>query len=217
MSGPLLGENKKSEQSRATARTTIHKHPLYRHFGTRVSTFHLPDLHDINECHSAVRPFNYQTYSSLHLMQTPSPLPSPTLSSFLSPGNASFRCKVQNLNDESIELEAIKQASKYPPTSFGELEGFNNLTAGEHFWRNHQPFLKECGYELRPRYRTDWVPSWFETKKDPTKCKDSEPLKVRLRSPLSSILALNGYVRTHRSLMLFEYRMVTVLRSSLNG
>ena len=40
------------------------------------------------------------------------------------------------------------------------------LTSGEIFWRDHQPWLKERGYTLRERYQPDWVPSW---KSDPRK------------------------------------------------
>ncbi|KAJ7630012.1 kinase-like domain-containing protein [Mycena polygramma] len=30
----------------------------------------------------------------------------------------------------------------------------------ERFWVNMQPFLLAQGYQLRPRYRPDWIPSW---------------------------------------------------------
>lgn len=30
----------------------------------------------------------------------------------------------------------------------------------EIFWCDHQEWLAEKGYMLRPRYRPDWVPSW---------------------------------------------------------
>lgn len=30
----------------------------------------------------------------------------------------------------------------------------------ELFWRDHQKWLAEKGYMLRPRYRPEWVPSW---------------------------------------------------------
>ncbi|KAJ7091961.1 hypothetical protein B0H15DRAFT_777902, partial [Mycena belliarum] len=36
------------------------------------------------------------------------------------------------------------------------------LLEREVYWRDHQLWLKECGYELRPRYQHDWVPSWAE-------------------------------------------------------
>ncbi|KAJ7162129.1 hypothetical protein C8R46DRAFT_1000083 [Mycena filopes] len=42
---------------------------------------------------------------------------------------------------------------------------FGRLSKGEIYWRDHQPWLKECGYILRPRYQPDWVPSW---RKDPS-------------------------------------------------
>ncbi|KAJ7680937.1 kinase-like domain-containing protein [Mycena polygramma] len=51
------------------------------------------------------------------------------------------------------------------------------LSPREIFWRDHQPWLRECGYELRPRYQPDWIPSW---RTDPTKldvlCEDGIPL-----------------------------------------
>ncbi|TFK74343.1 hypothetical protein BDN72DRAFT_833699 [Pluteus cervinus] len=33
---------------------------------------------------------------------------------------------------------------------------------GKHeiYWRDYQPWLKTCGYQLRPRFQPDWVPSW---------------------------------------------------------
>ncbi|KAH8107742.1 kinase-like domain-containing protein [Cristinia sonorae] len=34
------------------------------------------------------------------------------------------------------------------------------LLSRELFWRDHQPWLKESGYLLRPRYRPGWIPSW---------------------------------------------------------
>ncbi|KAI0363366.1 hypothetical protein BV20DRAFT_958448 [Pilatotrama ljubarskyi] len=34
------------------------------------------------------------------------------------------------------------------------------LNAGERWWRDHQAWLAERGYALRPRYRPGWTPSW---------------------------------------------------------
>ncbi|KAJ7666678.1 kinase-like domain-containing protein [Mycena polygramma] len=34
------------------------------------------------------------------------------------------------------------------------------LSEEEQFWLDNQPFLLSRGYQLRPRYRPDWVPSW---------------------------------------------------------
>ncbi|KAF8901031.1 hypothetical protein CPB84DRAFT_1778291 [Gymnopilus junonius] len=31
----------------------------------------------------------------------------------------------------------------------------------EFFWRDSHPWLKSMGYELRPRFRLGWIPSWI--------------------------------------------------------
>ncbi|CAL1706166.1 unnamed protein product [Somion occarium] len=80
------------------------------------------------------------------------------------------------LSELERQLEYARRTSRYPPTSFGEMEGFYHLEPAEHFWRNVQPFLTEQGYLLKPRYHIDWVPSWYETKKKPHKCKDGHVL-----------------------------------------
>ncbi|KAJ7502449.1 kinase-like domain-containing protein [Mycena galericulata] len=58
-----------------------------------------------------------------------------------------------------------------------DLYGLNQL---EIFWRNHQPWLKECGYMLRPRYRPDWVRSWQGTDKLPRRCEDGPPHQLMI-------------------------------------
>jgi hypothetical protein len=71
------------------------------------------------------------------------------------------------------------------PSVLGSLSGGpkmkeGRLHEGEIFWRDHQPWLKECGYLLRPRYQPDWVASW---KKDKDKfwgdCEDAKTWNVR--------------------------------------
>ncbi|KAK0439926.1 hypothetical protein EV421DRAFT_1964290 [Armillaria borealis] len=47
------------------------------------------------------------------------------------------------------------------------------LLHGETFWHKHVTWLKECGYELRPRFQPGWVPSWTVMKKEPYECEDS--------------------------------------------
>nr|GAT55325.1 predicted protein [Mycena chlorophos] len=37
---------------------------------------------------------------------------------------------------------------------------YATLWRHEQWWSKHEPFLFERGYQLRPRYRRDWVPSW---------------------------------------------------------
>lgn len=37
------------------------------------------------------------------------------------------------------------------------------LHDGEIFWRDRYDWLEQRGYELRTRYKPDWVPSWKGT------------------------------------------------------
>ncbi|KIK01655.1 hypothetical protein K443DRAFT_77168, partial [Laccaria amethystina LaAM-08-1] len=47
------------------------------------------------------------------------------------------------------------------------------LFEAEIFWRDHQLWLKECGYLLRPRYHVDWKASWVRNKRlDYADCED---------------------------------------------
>ncbi|OCH83830.1 hypothetical protein OBBRIDRAFT_892117 [Obba rivulosa] len=46
------------------------------------------------------------------------------------------------------------------------------LKPGEIWWRDHQPWLQERGYSLRPRYMPDWIPSWKGTTKLWFRCED---------------------------------------------
>lgn len=52
------------------------------------------------------------------------------------------------------------------------------LLEGEKYWRDHYDWLLQSGYQLRPRYRPGWVPSWKGTNKIPLFCEDSVNLKV---------------------------------------
>ncbi|OCH93150.1 hypothetical protein OBBRIDRAFT_749934 [Obba rivulosa] len=47
------------------------------------------------------------------------------------------------------------------------------LDPDEIWWRDHQPWLQERGYSLRPRYMPDWIPSWKGTKKLWVGCEDA--------------------------------------------
>jgi hypothetical protein len=62
----------------------------------------------------------------------------------------------------------VVQATTYhhPPSYI--LMAFDpaKLSYLEVFWRDHQTWLEECGYMLRPRYRPGWQPSWISNKKD---------------------------------------------------
>ncbi|CAE6486843.1 unnamed protein product [Rhizoctonia solani] len=47
------------------------------------------------------------------------------------------------------------------------------LSEIENFWVAYQPYLLSKGYQLRPRYRPGWTPSWKYTNLDPVSCEDS--------------------------------------------
>ena len=63
--------------------------------------------------------------------------------------------------------------SEPPPLKPGELD------QDEVWWRDHQVWLQERGYVLRPRYRPDWVPSWSDGKRSYYECEDGQRLPVR--------------------------------------
>lgn len=57
-------------------------------------------------------------------------------------------------------------------------ERYGKLDNHEIFWRNRQQWLQEQGYVLRPRYRTDWKPSWLGTDKSYWDCEDGQSFAV---------------------------------------
>ncbi|THU94248.1 hypothetical protein K435DRAFT_756739 [Dendrothele bispora CBS 962.96] len=54
--------------------------------------------------------------------------------------------------------------------------GFSgDLTDSESYWKDHYSWLGEKGYQLRPRYRPDWKPSWNAKKAyNPLKFEDAQ-------------------------------------------
>ncbi|KAF5326602.1 hypothetical protein D9611_000733 [Ephemerocybe angulata] len=51
---------------------------------------------------------------------------------------------------------------------------FETLDEGEVYWRDHYDWLLESGYQLRPRYKPDWVPTWKANPAlDFSQCEDS--------------------------------------------
>ncbi|THG95880.1 hypothetical protein EW145_g7886 [Phellinidium pouzarii] len=58
-------------------------------------------------------------------------------------------------------------------------DGVYNLKSLEIWWRDHYQLLLDHGYQLRPRFRPDWKPSWTGTKLDPDYCEDSIPHFLR--------------------------------------
>ncbi|KAJ3477236.1 hypothetical protein NLI96_g10603 [Meripilus lineatus] len=69
------------------------------------------------------------------------------------PRKIDLRSIFADASPEILELlrESEERLNARPPKS--------NLLPGEEFWRDHQVWLQEQGYMLRPRYHPDWVPS----------------------------------------------------------
>ena len=56
-------------------------------------------------------------------------------------------------------------------------------------WRDKQPFLASRGYNLRPRYHPDWVPSWDADQAiSPLRCEDYHGLPVSAPCPFFAFL-----------------------------
>lgn len=54
--------------------------------------------------------------------------------------------------------------------------GWGAVKPSEVWWREHYTWLLEQGYELRERYKPDWVPSWKGRGRDQAiKCEDGQP------------------------------------------
>lgn len=67
------------------------------------------------------------------------------------------------------------------------------LTPDEEKWRDRHEMLKDEGYELRPRLRPGWKPSWLESGVNPLDCEDGRTLPVRRSSgPLQSTVLISG-------------------------
>lgn len=48
-------------------------------------------------------------------------------------------------------LQPLQKFQRFP---------FHTLDKFETFWMEHQQWLEDKGYMLRPRFRRGWVPSW---------------------------------------------------------
>ncbi|KAJ7092043.1 kinase-like domain-containing protein [Mycena belliarum] len=69
------------------------------------------------------------------------------------------------------------------------------LNHREIFWRDHQVWLQEKGFMLRPRYRPGWIPSWHLKNRLLLDCEDGTPLvpgvaidAIRIRDKTDVIL-----------------------------
>ncbi|KAJ7092093.1 kinase-like domain-containing protein [Mycena belliarum] len=58
----------------------------------------------------------------------------------------------------------------------------------ERFWVEHQSWLEQQGYRLRPRYQPDWRPSWLGTA---TKHWDCEDARLRQLAPVMDAVCIS--------------------------
>ncbi|OSD07009.1 hypothetical protein PYCCODRAFT_1464131 [Trametes coccinea BRFM310] len=68
-------------------------------------------------------------------------------------------------------MASLTPADPEGPLPFAALE---ILADDEIWWRDHQVWLEQCGYMLRPRFRPGWVPSWQGTDRNPLSCEDGQ-------------------------------------------
>jgi hypothetical protein len=71
----------------------------------------------------------------------------------------------------------MSNASPVDPTKLANIDGY--LSKEEVYWRDHQKWLLENGYRLRPRYEPNWIPSWKRLNKFMLLCDDAYELVVR--------------------------------------
>ena len=56
---------------------------------------------------------------------------------------------------------------------------FSTRDPDEERWATREELFKTHGYNLRPRLRRGWTPSWLTTGKSPLDSEDGEMLRVR--------------------------------------
>ena len=79
------------------------------------------------------------------------------------------------------------------PSTNSPSSRLESLRETEIFWRDNFTWFKDQGYQLRPRFAPDWIPSWKGTSKFRLQCEDGHPLLV-------SFLG-----NTHRNILIFMF------------
>ncbi|KDN38113.1 hypothetical protein RSAG8_09709, partial [Rhizoctonia solani AG-8 WAC10335] len=110
------------------------------------------------------------------------------------------------------EYISDEQAAIYAEASrTGENDRWK-LSTNERQWVQHQPYLLEKGYQLRPRYRPGWVRSWEGTNRNPRVCEDSLTIQsfkimdaVRVRDGKRVIIKAFDMRITPNELHVLEY------------
>ena len=79
------------------------------------------------------------------------------------------------MNSDTSRLPSFATCSAEEAAKYAEdtQQGYWSLLSYELFWRDRFVFLKEHGYQLRPRFEPNWTPSWLGKNYDPFFCEDS--------------------------------------------
>src|SRR6266702_358668 len=86
-----------------------------------------------------------------------------------------------------------------------ESREIGTLFRSEAWWRDHYDDIKRCGYQLRPRYRPGWVPSWKVSNKYFFSVEDGQPCLV---SAIHLVLsALSDWISYGQQWMPHAYTM----------
>lgn len=93
---------------------------------------------------------------------------------FLGPFDSKLRAqkKAEETENSRLEYERTCQLLGVQATFPG------NLDSDEIWWKDHFLWLKDVGYQLRPRHAPGWVPSWRGTDKLWALCEDSWRMPV---------------------------------------
>jgi len=94
--------------------------------------------------------------------------------------NAKTRAEIKAEEAAILERRAALRAQKELAAFGAERDRRPGaLSIDETWWREQYQWLKVRGYQLRPRYAPDWVPSWESSKKHALACEDGQVLHVR--------------------------------------
>lgn len=73
------------------------------------------------------------------------------------------------------------------PCPSGCMAEDTTLARAEMVWRSRYEWLKDCGFELRPKFRPDWVPPWAGTSKSAADFEEGLQMPVRSFFCLSAL------------------------------
>ena len=94
----------------------------------------------------------------------------------------------------------------------------DSLPKTEIFWRDNFTWFKDQGYQLRPRFAPDWIPSWLGTSKFRLRCEDGHPLLVSfLGNAHRNILISMFPVRSSQWCLAYPYGVACCIKKTIQG